>query len=85
MCLSGELVAVDYLLAQSGKGDLRSSFQDVIQDPDDGKGLPDLNIEEAADEEFLDDTVSHPEHVNIKLQEEKESGMLILNKTDRFQ
>lgn len=71
---TGEHVAVDYLLAQSGKGDLRSSFQGVISDPDDGEVLPELNLEEATEEEFLDDTVCLAEHIDTKFQA-RESGL----------
>ena len=43
-------MAVDYLLAQSCKEDMSPSLQGVISDPDGGKVLPEMNMEEGNEE-----------------------------------
>ncbi|XP_078571514.1 uncharacterized protein LOC144859102 [Branchiostoma floridae x Branchiostoma japonicum] len=55
-----ELIAIQYLLAQSGRGDLNPS---VVRDDDVGNLLPELNLEEANEEDNVDATVCLAEHI----------------------
>ena len=70
-------MAVDYLLAQSGKGDMRPSLQGAISDPDGGKVLPEINLEEANEEEFIDDTVCLAEHIEQEMQVKESSRFML--------
>ncbi|XP_078657398.1 uncharacterized protein LOC144903286 isoform X1 [Branchiostoma floridae x Branchiostoma belcheri] len=55
-----ELMAIQYLLAQSARGDLTAS---VVRDDDVGSLLPELVLEEADEEDLLDVTVCLAEHI----------------------
>ena len=65
---------MEHLLAQSGVGDLRPGLQDNAED---GTLLPELNLEEATEEEFLDSTVGLPEHEE-EIQPKESSGMVAM-------
>jgi hypothetical protein len=65
--VSGERIAVEYLLAQSGKGDLLKPNQDS----EIGVTLPAIVLEEK-DEEFLDATVCDAADVNMEIPRESQ-------------
>ncbi|KAL4240974.1 hypothetical protein ACF0H5_001756 [Mactra antiquata] len=54
-----EKIAVEYLINQSGRGDLLT-----ISDTDDGNVLPELVMEETGIEECEDETVCRAEDIN---------------------
>lgn len=71
--ITEEKVAMEYLLAQSGKGDLRPL---VIVDEDIGNALPDFNIEEAYEDATEDNTLCFTEDIE-ELLATKDFGMLV--------
>ena len=60
-----ERIAVDYLLAQSGRGDLRPSLEVLSADSETGLVLPEIQSEEVTETELLDATVCLAEDVDI--------------------